>query len=92
MIEVYSRELQCANAQVLERVISSAEEGSELVQAALSLICASRFGLLEGELQELLADWPLVPQGAALPSTKRTFVLLFSPQSEKRIPKSQARA
>lgn len=70
--------------QILERIISEQVVGGDLVQAALSLIRASRFGLFESELVELLTKSPLLPASAALPAVRRC----YSPHdpSARRIP------
>lgn len=49
----------CLLPQVLARIISS--YGEDLVKSTLCLIEASRFGLLETELVELLAVDPVIP-------------------------------
>lgn len=76
--------------QVLERVIAENVAGGNLVQACLSLIRASRFGLFEAELVELLAEFPLLPDGAALPVISKQFAL--ADRSFKRVPAESVRS
>jgi hypothetical protein len=63
--------------------------GGNLVQACLSLIRASRFGLFESELVELLAEFPLLPEGSELPVIGKHFIL--SDRSYKRVPAESVR-
>lgn len=53
--------------QIISRVVAESAAGGDLMQAAFSLIRASRFGLVESELLDLLAIEPLLPDGAQLP-------------------------
>ncbi len=56
--------------------------GGDLLLAALALIRASRFGLYESELIELLAIDPIIPKGNIPPEIKfKTAAILASKEN-----------
>ena len=54
----------------MKRVIEENVVSGELIVAALALLRASRFGLYESELVELLAIEPVLPPGTISPQIK----------------------